>query len=156
MNHLTSRLFCLFVCGLLSACASTGVKQPNPAVVTKLNSINKGSMATVVIYRERGFAGMALRPTVMLNGKEFVNVGNGRVFVGAFKPGHYAFEMDDKKSGTEVDLAPGKSVFMKVAIVPGFWKGGGRLTQMAPEQGAFEAKRLELIPSSEIEIPAYR
>lgn len=92
----------------------------------------------------------------MLNGKEFVNIGNGRVFIGAFKPGHYAFEMDDRKSGTETDLTPGKSVFMKVAIVPGFWKGGGRLTQMAPDQGAFEAKRLELISASEIEIPSYR
>jgi hypothetical protein len=64
--------------------------------------------------------------------------------------------MDDKKSGTEVDLAPGKTVYMKVELVPGFWKGGGRLLQMAPEQGAFEAKRLELVPTAEIEIAAYR
>ncbi len=121
-----------------------------------MNAVDKRSMATVVIYRESNFYGSALRPTVMLNGKEFVNMGNGRVFIGTFRPGHYAFEMDDKKSGTEMDLTPGKSVFMKVEVVSGFWKGGGRLTQMAPEQGAFEAKRLELIPENEIEIPSYR
>ncbi len=63
--------------------------------------------------------------------------------------------MDDKKSGTEVNLSAGKAVYMKVEIVPGFWKGGGRLTQVAPEQGAFEAKRLQLIDSNEIEIAAY-
>ncbi len=113
-------------------------------------------MATVVIYRESNFYGSALRPTVTLNGKDLVNVGNGRVFVGAFAPGHYVFEMDDKKSGTEVDLIPGKSVYMKVELVAGFWKGGGRLLQMAPEQGSFEATRLELMPPNEIEIASYR
>ena len=156
MNHIAFRLFALLTCALLSACATTGVKPPNPAVVAKMNAIDRSSMATVVIYRESNYFGSALRPTVMLNGKEFVNMGNGRVFVGTFRPGSYAFEMDDKKSGTEVNLTPGKSVFMKVEIVSGFWKGGGRLTQMAPEQGAFESKRLELIPENEIEIPSYR
>ena len=156
MNHLVARSFCLLVCFLLSACATTGVKPPNPAVVAKINSIDKSSMATVVIYRESNFYGSALRPTVMLNGKEFVNIGNGVVFVGAFRPGHYAFEMDDRKSGTEIDLTPGKSVFMKVEVVPGFWKGGGRLIQMASEQGAFEGRRLQLISANEIEIPSYR
>jgi hypothetical protein len=156
MSCLTSRLSCLLVWALLSGCASIGVKPTNPAVVAKMNAINKSSMATVVIYRGSSFAGSALRPTVMLGGKEFVNVGNGVVFVGAFRPGHYAFEMDDKKSGTALDLTPGKSVFLKVEVVPGFWKGGGRLIQMAPEQGKFEASRLQLIPEREIEIPSYR
>jgi hypothetical protein len=156
MNYLVSRLLCLCVGISLTGCATTGVKPPNPAVVAKMNAINKGSMATVVIYRESNFYGSALRPTVMLGGKEFVNIGNGVVFVGAFRPGHYTFEMDDKKSGTEINLTAGKSVFMKVEVVSGFWKGGGRLTQMAAEQGAFEAKRLDLISANEIEIPAYR
>jgi hypothetical protein len=125
-------------------------------VVARVNGINKTKMATVVIYRESNFQGSALRPTVMLDGRDFVNVGNGKVFVGTFRPGHYVFEMDDKKSGTEVDLKPGSSVYLKVEIVPGFWKGGGRLIQMAPEQGAFEAVRLDLMPEDEIEIATYR
>lgn len=140
---------------LLSSCATPGVSPVNPAVSAKLQSVGS-QRAAVVIYRERNFAGSALRPTVMLNGRDFVNIGNGRVFVGAFQPGHYVFQMDDKKSGTEIDLVPGKAVYMKVEIVPGFWKGGGRLTQMASEQGSFEAKRLELIEPNEIEIAAYR
>lgn len=141
---------------LLAGCATTsGVAPANPAVVQKMAAVSK-SMATVIIYRESNFAGGALRPTVMLDGKDFVNVGNGRVFVGAFRPGHYVFQMDDKKSGTELNLKPGQTVFMKVEIVPGFWKGGGRMTQVASEQGGFEAKRLQLMPESEIEIAAYR
>lgn len=149
-------LLCLVTCITLAGCATTGVKPTNPAVVQKLNSIDMSSMAAVVIYRESNMMGSGLRPTVMLNGKDFVNVGNGRVFVGRFQPGHYAFEMDDRKSGTQVNLNAGQTLYMKVEIVPGFWKGGGRMTQMAPEQGAFEARRLQLIPSNEIEIASYR
>ena len=150
-----NRLVIVFCCFLLAACATTGVSPVNQAVVSKLQLVGS-QRATVVIYRESNFAGSGLRPTVMLNGQDFVNIGNGRVFIGAFQPGHYVFQMDDKKSGTELDLRPGQTVYMKVEIVPGFWKGGGRLTQTAPEQGSFEAKRLQLIESKEIEIPSYR
>jgi hypothetical protein len=80
-----------------NGCASSEVKPTNPAVVAKMGAIDQRQMATVVIYRESTFYGSALRPTVALNGQDFVNVGNGRIFVGAIKPGHYVFEMDDKK-----------------------------------------------------------
>ncbi len=156
MNKRIIYLGCLALIPIFGGCATTGVKPTNPAVMRKLDEINKGTMATVVIYRESSFNGGGLRPTVMLDGHDFVNLGNGRVFVGAFRPGHYVFEMDDKKSGTELNLAAGQTVYMKMEIVPGFWKGGGRLLQIAPEQGAFEAKRLKLMPSREIEIESYR
>lgn len=156
MKNRNFSLLCVAACALLNACATTGVRPTNPAVVAKLSAIDRNTLATVSIYRESNFYGSALRPTVLLDGKDFVNVGNGRVFVGAFRPGHYTFEMDDRKSGTELDLVPGKRVFMKVELVQGFWKGGGRLIQMAPEQGEFEAQRLQLMPANEIEIPSYR
>lgn len=146
----------LSVAIFLSGCATTGVQPVNPAVVAKMTAIDQRQMAIVVIYRESNFYGGGLRPTVVLNGNDLVNVGSGRVFVGAIAPGHYVFEMDDKKSGTEVDLKPGQAVYMKVEVVSGFWKGGGRLLQVAPEQGAFESKRLELVPAREVEDPRFR
>ncbi len=156
-RRILSAFACLFPL-FFQSCATTmhGVDPANPAVTQKMNAVNKSTMASVIIYRERAYLGSALRPTVMLNGKDFVNVGNGRVFVGAFHPGHYVFQMDDKKSGSELDLKPGQAVYMKVELVPGFWKGGGRLMQIAPEQGRFEAQRLEPMPAKEIEIPSYR
>jgi hypothetical protein len=146
----------LMLISFLPSCATTGVQPVKPEVVARMNAIDRRTTATVVIYRESNFYGSALRPTVVLNGQDLVNVGNGRVFVGAISPGHYVFEMDDRKSGTEIDLKPGQSVYMKVELVPGFWKGGGRLLQVASEQGAFESKRLDLVPSQEIENPAFR
>jgi hypothetical protein len=110
----------------------------------------------MVIYRPSEFGGSALRPTVELDGKDLVNIGNGKVFVSSISPGHHIFEMDDKKSGTSVDLKPGDDVYLKIEIVPGFWKGGGKLTQVTPQQGGYEATRLELIEPREIEDAAYR
>lgn len=73
-----------------------------------------------------------------------------------FRSAMKGYTTDDKKSGTEVDLKPGQAVYMKVEVVSGFWKGGGRLLQVAPEQGAFESKRLELVPAREVEDPRFR
>lgn len=147
----------LLVSGLLflDSCATEGVRPVNPATVARLESVPP-SMGKVVIYREgRAFAAL-LSPTVIVNGKDLVNIGNGTVFVGTFQPGHYVFESNDKNSGTEVDLRPGSSLFIKLEIVPGVFKGNGRLLQVAPEQGAFEAKRLEPVKANDIEDPSYR
>ena len=144
----------LAICAV-AGCASEGVRHVSPAAVAKLQSV-PSTMARVVIYREGRALGALLRPTVTVNGKDLVNIGNGRVFVGAFRPGHYVFEANDKNSGTELDLKPGSSIFIRMEIVPGIWKGSGRLLQVAPEQGAFEAKRLTPVDLSDIEDPSYR
>ena len=113
-------------------------------------------MATVYIYRPKSFFGMALHPTVMLDGKDLINIGNGRVFRGEFEPAKRAFRMDDGESGAEIDLKAGETYYMKVVIVPGLWKGGGQLSLMAAEQGSFEIKELKPIEQDEIEDPGFR
>ena len=142
---------------LLDACATSSATKPaNPQVLAKLHAIDHNKMATMVVYRSREYAGGALRPTVVLDGKDLVNIGNGKVFVAPLSPGHHTFEMDDKKSGTTVDLKPGGEVYLKIEIVPGFWKGGGKMTQVAPQQGNYEATRLDPIELKEIEDPSFR
>ncbi len=108
------------------------------------------------MYRPKEFVGFALRPTVMLDGKDLINVKNGTVWVGSFKPGHYVFQMDDKKSGAELDLKSGESYYFRVDIVPGFWKGGGRMTMMAKEQGSLEIQKLPPLPKDEVEHPMFK
>ena len=153
------RLF-LFVsvltCALLAACETTGVKPANPVVVSKISSAKKSGRVALVIYRPRNSMGGLLSPSVELDGKELVNISNGTVFVAAIAPGHHVFQIHNKPSGTEVTLKPGGSVYLQVEIVPGVWKGNGKLTQVAPEQGEFEAKRLKPIDPEQINDPSYR
>jgi hypothetical protein len=113
-------------------------------------------MATVYIYRPKAFLGFALHPTIMLDGQDLINVENGTVWMGSFQPGHYVFLMDDEGSGAELDLAAGEAYYIKVEIVPGFWKGGGRATLMAKEQGQLEIKKLRPLPKDEIEHAAFK
>ena len=156
MYKVPQRLFCIVLLALLSACATSATKPANPAVVARMKAIDRTKSATVVIYRPSAHMGYALHPTVVLDGKDLINIGNGKVFVAPINPGHYVFEMDDKHSGTDVTLKAGQDVYMKIEIVPGMWVGGGKLTQMAPEQGAYEATRLELIEPNQIEIASFR
>lgn len=148
--------FAVTTSAFLAACQTTGPTSPNTATVAKLSSAKHAGKVTVVIYRPRNYMGGMLSPTVQLDGKPLVDIDNGRVFIGAISPGHHIFEIENQKSGTEVTLKAGSSIYLKVEIVPGVWKGNGQITQMAPEQGEFEAKRLELIKPGQIDDPAFR
>lgn len=141
---------------LLAACVSTEVKPANPKVASKLAAVKQRHLATMVIYRPRNSFGGWVGATVNLDGKALVTLGNGRVFVFAIPPGHHVVEMDNKKSGTEVNLKADNSVYLKIEMVPGTFHGSGKLTQVAQEQGDFEAKRLELGSPTDIDNPSFR
>jgi hypothetical protein len=143
-------------CALLTACASSGVKPVNPATVSKISSAKKSGKAVLVVYRPGNALGGLLSPSVEMDGKELVNISNGTVFVAAIPPGHHIFQIRNQESGTELTLKAGNSIYLKVEIVPGMWKGNGKLTQSAPEQGEFEAKRCRPIDSEQINDAAYR
>ena len=155
-NKTIKNLFYLPLLTLLGACATHEIKPANPKILEQIQAIDHTQNATMVIYRPEETVGYALRPTVVLDGKDLVNIGNGEAFVSFISPGKYVFEMDDKKSGTEVNLKPGDEIFLKVDIITGTWKGSGKLTQVMPQQGNYEATRLEIISPKEIEIPIYR
>jgi hypothetical protein len=151
-------LLTITVLVLLAACSSSSPQPAEPsasqmpaATAAAPAPADTSGMAAVYIYRPKAFMGMALRPTVMLGGINLVNIGNGRVYTGHFTPGKYLFQMDDKKSGAEIDVKPGDKYFFRVEIVPGFWKGGGRMTLMDPKQGEYEITQLEPVPVTEIE-----
>ena len=107
------------------------------------------NFARVVIYRERRDLGGMLTPTVMLGTNDFVDLPDGSYVSTLLKPGHYEFQMDDRASGAQFDLEAGDVAYMKVDIIPGFWKGGGRLTVMMPEQGSFEIRSLRRVDEVE-------
>jgi hypothetical protein len=154
-------LLTLFVSILLVACGSSSPQPVAPATTPAAATTpapqaetapppDLSGMATVYVYRDKAFMGMALRPTVMVDGKDLVNIGNGRVYTGHFKPGKYLFQMDDKKSGADLELKAGDIVYFRVEIVPGFWKGGGRMMLMDAKQGEYEIKQLQPVPAAEI------
>lgn len=158
MRHRFSAFLFLFLVFAV-ACSSSNTSQPPaaPAAAPALAAapppapVTRDGAATVYIYRPKAYMGFALRPTVMVDGKDLVNIGNGKLYTGYFTPGKYLFQMDDKKSGAELDVKAGEAYYMRVEIVPGFWKGGGRMTLMDPRQGSTEIQGLDAVPVAEIE-----
>jgi hypothetical protein len=143
----------LVICAILCGCETT--KGPDAVTVSKLSATVGSGRAAVIVYRPRNYLGSMLSPTVQIDNKSLVDIDNGRVFIGGISPGRHVFNIENENSGTEVTLKPGGKVYLKVEIEPGMWKGRGKLTQVAPEQGEFEAKRLKLIDPKQI-APAYR
>jgi hypothetical protein len=144
-------------CSSAPAPRSTGGAQPSAVASSESQTVSVSSeVATVFVYRPKAFFGWALNPTVMLDGEDFVNVRNGRFFKAKFRPSKHVFKMDDGASGAELDLQGGKSYYLKVEIVPGVWKGGGKMTYVAPEQGGLEVQGLKYVDAKEIDDPAFR
>jgi hypothetical protein len=132
-------------------------QEPAPAAAPALAAETANAdTATVVIYRAKSVVGMALHPTVMLDGKDLINVANGTVWKGSFTPGHYLFEMDDKKTKADLDLVKGQTYYFHITLVPGVWKGGGKLTQVSADEGAKGSAALKPLPEKEIEHPIFK
>jgi hypothetical protein len=155
------RLLVPFLVLAIAGCASTPPPEPAPTPMatpapamtpapSSTAMMGDPDMATVYIYRPKSFVGMALQPTVMLDGQDLLDARNGTVWKGMFKPGRYNFQMDDKKSGAELDLKAGESYFMRVDIVAGVWKGGGRMTQVTADQGMKDTAKLNPLPAGEV------
>lgn len=121
-------------------------QQPQAAVaqpesVTKPQ--NSDSQASVYIYRYKQFVGSALSPSVYCDENELARMDNGKFFVAKLSSGKHAFRSNDKQAGVEVELKSGQDYYIRVEIAAGMMKGHGRLILVAPEQGAYEIKKLK-------------
>ncbi len=144
----------LLVVVLGAGCASSGAV--NPQITAKISSVNRSEKALLVVYRVRTAQGRAWHPTVTMNGADLVSLGNGETFVASLDAGHYRFEMDDKKSSADVILKKGDTLYLRVDFFWGVWTGGGKLVQVASEQGAAEAGGLQPVGSDGIDDPRFR
>ena len=104
----------------------------------------------IYFYRIKQFAGSALEPTVYCDEKELARMDNGRYFVVTLEPGKHTCRMGDKQTGFEIDMKPGEEYYAKISIEAGVFKGRGRLTLLAKEQGAFELKKVKLLGADKV------
>jgi hypothetical protein len=106
--------------------------------------------ALIYVYRHKQFAGSGLEPSVYLDETQVARMDNGRFFVIKVQPGKHTIRSNDKQSGVEMDLAAGKTYYIKVEIAAGFMKGHGRLLLMQPEQATYEVKKLQPLSPDKI------
>jgi Protein of unknown function (DUF2846) len=121
--------------------------QQPPAAETQTENVTKpqtnDSPASVYVYRYKQFVGSALSPSVYCDENELARMDNGKFFVAKLSPGKHTFRSNDKQAGVEVELKSGQDYYIRVEIAAGMMKGHGRLVLVAPEQGAYEIKKLK-------------
>jgi hypothetical protein len=127
MRHFFAVLFCL---ACVSAVAQNG---------------------TVVIYRPSKFVGSALKPSVYVDGGQIARLENGRYVSLQLSAGKHNFESSMKKTAPlEVDVKPNATVYLEMVLLPGNWRGGGRLIPVGEDDA--KTALLSLKPSDRKQI----
>lgn len=104
------------------------------------------------LYRPPEFSGSALYPSVYVDGKQVVRLGNGRRVTIKLSPGSHDIKSDDKATVT-LNVAAGQEYFIRVDEVQGMMKGKGKATLVPSERGAPEYNRERPIEESRIVAP---
>jgi hypothetical protein len=110
-------------------------------------------MARIYFYRDSGIMGVAIQPTIMIDG---VSAG------GRAKPGDY-FYVDrpagtyvvstttEKKEAVTLTLSAGQSMYVRMDVLPGFFVGHVAPSIIDPQQATDEIKDCDFHPPEPVE-----
>jgi hypothetical protein len=134
--------FLLLVAGVAVAQAQSQEGKPQQPADHQSQTTQSGATtaatAHVLVYRQRRYAGSGLAPSIYIDNKPVVRIGNGRRASVRLAPGLHSIRSDDKSSAISIEAKPGEEYYVRVDEEPGLWKGHGKLTLVLPEQGRAE------------------
>jgi len=108
----------------------------------------------VVIYRPSKFVGSALKPSVYVDGYEAGRLENGRYISLRLVPGKHSFASSMKSEAPlEMDVKPNDALYLEMVILPGNWRGGGRLIPVGQEDARNALLKLKPLKGQQAELP---
>ena len=108
----------------------------------------------VVVYRPSKFVGSALKPSVYVDGYEAGRLENGRYISLRLVPGKHSFASSMKsEAALEMDVKPNDAVYLEMVILPGNWRGGGRLIPVGQEDAKNALLKLKPLKGEQAELP---
>ncbi len=109
---------------------------------------------TVVVYRTNKYVGSALKPSVYVDGNEVGRLKNGRYMSLRLAPGKHSFESSMKKEpALDVEVKSNETVYLEMVLLPGTWRGGGRLVPVAQEDAKNALLKLKPLDEKQADIP---
>ena len=101
--------------------------------------------ATVHFYRYRSGTAKMSKPPVYCDGIQLAKIRNGSVYTAQIPAGTHTFYSEYKPAGMRIRLEAGKEYYFRTDIDQslGFWMVHFRLTEVEPDQGAFEIRSLK-------------
>ena len=108
----------------------------------------------VVVYRPSKFVGSALKPSVYVDGYEAGRLENGRYISLRLVPGKHSFASSMKSEAPlEMDVKPNDALYLEMVILPGNWRGGGRLIPVGQEDARNALLKLKPLKGQQAELP---
>lgn len=160
----------LGIAGLLAGCSSTGsppatAKVGNPAPPPAAPSepsaptaaaapATVGDESVMVVYRQKRIVGMALNTSVYLDGVEVAELDPGTFVKIKLTPGSHRVWADEARDAITLAVESGRSYYFRMDLVPGLWKGNGKLAAVDEGSGRKELADFQCKPAEEIKVPA--
>jgi PEGA domain/Protein of unknown function (DUF2846) len=109
---------------------------------------------TVVVYRTRKYVGSALRPSVYVDGTDVGRLGNGRYMTVGLPAGKHLFKSSMKNQpDLEINIKANETVYLEMLLLPGNWRGGGRLVPVSTDDAKTALLKLKPVDDKEANIP---
>ena len=106
--------------------------------------------AKIVFFRESHYAGSTLRPSVYVDGKEVERLDDGRWFSIEVDPGKHELGSSAKNEPhTMVNAQGGETTYVQMVIVPGTWRGAGRLLPVDAKEAEERIAKLRPLHGTE-------
>jgi hypothetical protein len=155
---------------LLTACSSTTTPSPSvspapsaptasaltaPATPTTASATPEtGDSALMTVYRKKRIVGLALHTSVYVDGTEIAELGNGTFVKVKVAPGQHRVWADEERDAIMVGFETGKTYYFRMELVPGMWKGNGRMVAVDETTGKKEFADYHPKPAGDIKVPA--
>jgi hypothetical protein len=108
---------------------------------------------TVVVYRPGKYVGSALKPSVYVDGSEVGRLKNGRYMSLRLAPGKHSFGSSMKNEpALDVEVKSNETVYLEMVLLPGTWRGGGRLVPVAQDDAKNALLKLKPLDDKQADI----
>jgi len=122
---------------------SSPAAQPAPGQPTQAQP---AQAASLVIFREGHFAGSALKPSIYVDGKDVARIKNGTYFTMPIEAGKHELSSSAKhESPLPLEIKPGETSYVQMIVVPGTWRGAGRLVPVPADDGKIAVSKLKIL-----------
>ncbi|MFZ5787272.1 MAG: DUF2846 domain-containing protein [Acidobacteriota bacterium] len=133
--------------------APTPAPEPTPAPAAAPATADTADAGFIVVYRQKRIVGLALNTSVYLDGTETAELDPGTYVRLKAAPGTHRMWADEEKDAVEVTIEAGKTLYFRMDLVPGLWKGHGKMAAMSESAGAAEFASFELKRAEKIRAP---
>ncbi|MGH9401731.1 MAG: DUF2846 domain-containing protein [Terriglobia bacterium] len=119
-------------------------RKARPSQVRIERAVGPDTSARIICFRSKRFYGRDLKPSVYVDERQVVRLQNGRYFSVQVPAGEHQIESSMKHSAPlHLQAHPGESLYIEMLILPGTWRGGGRLVPVPLKDGEAAVEQLK-------------